>query len=205
MEIESKYTLFHSWKCAWNCHLEWQPFCPGGDELIHLVIICYAQMSPIRHWADPFTIVGVVNWNPTNRCQENFSRPFSLETIHHGVPLLVHELFWNIFYTIFSICYALPWLCPCIGPEYAKSHCLTESLTHTCVTKFPWVNAKRKHLHCSVYYVFAVSYSDTWIISIYGTSLEKYMYAMMHDQNFVNRKQEALNFEFQNVRKTAAI
>ena len=35
MKFESKIKLFHSRKCIWKCRLsKWQPFCPGGDELM---------------------------------------------------------------------------------------------------------------------------------------------------------------------------
>ena len=46
VKFESEFYYFHSRKCFWNCRLpQWQPFCPGRDELtfqptlfdIHLV------------------------------------------------------------------------------------------------------------------------------------------------------------------------
>ena len=39
MRFESESYHFHSWKCIWKCHLpEWQPFCPGGDELTYNIL-----------------------------------------------------------------------------------------------------------------------------------------------------------------------
>ena len=35
VKLELEFYHFHSRKCIWKCHLpKWQPFCPGGDELI---------------------------------------------------------------------------------------------------------------------------------------------------------------------------
>ena len=35
LKFESKFYHFHSRKCNWMCRLpKWQPFCPGGDELV---------------------------------------------------------------------------------------------------------------------------------------------------------------------------
>ena len=34
VKFKSEFYHFHSRKCIWNCHLpNWQPFCPGEDEL----------------------------------------------------------------------------------------------------------------------------------------------------------------------------
>ena len=35
VKYESEFYNFHSRKCNWKCRLpNWQPFCPGGDELM---------------------------------------------------------------------------------------------------------------------------------------------------------------------------
>ena len=39
VKFESEFCHFHSRKCIWNCLLsQWRPFCPGGHELITIII-----------------------------------------------------------------------------------------------------------------------------------------------------------------------
>ena len=60
VKFESELYHFHSRKCIWKCRLpKWQPFCPGGDELMHrglkiMAAILLMAFSHVLHWKRMF-------------------------------------------------------------------------------------------------------------------------------------------------------